>query len=38
MGYQPQKGATVIVLVNLYAASDGSEPADFLDQEFAVSV
>jgi D-alanyl-D-alanine carboxypeptidase len=30
MGYQPQKRATVIVLVNLYQGSDGSEPADQL--------
>jgi D-alanyl-D-alanine carboxypeptidase len=30
MGYQPQKSATVIVLTNLYLASDGSLPADEL--------
>jgi D-alanyl-D-alanine carboxypeptidase len=30
MGYQPQKSATVIVLTNLYLASDGSQPADDL--------
>jgi D-alanyl-D-alanine carboxypeptidase len=30
MGYQPQIGATIIVLTNLYLASDGSQPADDL--------
>jgi D-alanyl-D-alanine carboxypeptidase len=30
MGYQPQTGATIIVLTNLSAAADGSHPADEL--------
>jgi D-alanyl-D-alanine carboxypeptidase len=30
MGYLPQKGATIVVLTNLYAAPDGSGPADQL--------
>ena len=30
MGYQPQKGATIIVLTNLDTAPDGSPPADEL--------
>ncbi len=30
MGYMPQKGATIIVLVNLDVAPDGSPPADAL--------
>jgi D-alanyl-D-alanine carboxypeptidase len=30
MGYLPQKGATIIVLVNLNVAADGSAPADEL--------
>jgi D-alanyl-D-alanine carboxypeptidase len=30
MGYQPQTGATIIVLVNLDVAADGSNPADEL--------
>jgi D-alanyl-D-alanine carboxypeptidase len=30
MGYQPQTGATIIVLTNLTAAADGSHPADEL--------
>ena len=38
MGYQPQNGATIIVLVNLEVAADGSNPADDLgkviQQEF----
>jgi len=32
MGYQPQKGATIVVLTNLYAALDGSSPADDLEK------
>jgi D-alanyl-D-alanine carboxypeptidase len=30
MGYMPMKDETIIVLTNLYAAPDGSEPADAL--------
>ena len=30
MGYPPQTGATIIVLVNLGTAADGSQPADDL--------
>jgi D-alanyl-D-alanine carboxypeptidase len=30
MGYMPEKDATIIVLTNLFAAPDGSEPADSL--------
>ena len=30
MGYLPEKGATIVVLTNLFAAPDGSEPADEL--------
>jgi D-alanyl-D-alanine carboxypeptidase len=30
MGYLPQNGATIIVLVNLEVATDGSNPADDL--------
>jgi D-alanyl-D-alanine carboxypeptidase len=32
MGYQPQNGATIIVLVNLYQGADGSAPAIDLAQ------
>jgi D-alanyl-D-alanine carboxypeptidase len=32
MGYQPQKGATIVVLTNLYVAPDGSSPADDLEK------
>jgi D-alanyl-D-alanine carboxypeptidase len=32
MGYQPQKGATIVVLTNLYEALDGSKPADELEK------
>jgi D-alanyl-D-alanine carboxypeptidase len=32
IGYQPQKGATIIVLTNLYQGSDGSNPANDLAQ------
>jgi D-alanyl-D-alanine carboxypeptidase len=30
MGYQPQRGVTIIVLVNLDAAPKGETPADIL--------
>lgn len=30
MAYQPQKGATIIVLTNLFASPSGTEPADLL--------
>jgi hypothetical protein len=30
MAYQPEKQATIVVLTNLYAAPDGSEPANDL--------
>ncbi len=32
MGYLPQRGATIVVLTNLYAAPDGSGPADDLEK------
>lgn len=32
IGYQPQNGATIIVLANLYQGSDGSDPATDLAQ------
>jgi D-alanyl-D-alanine carboxypeptidase len=32
LGYQPQKAATIVVLTNLYAALDGSKPADDLEK------
>ena len=32
MGYLPQRGATIVVLTNLYAAPDGFGPADDLEK------
>jgi D-alanyl-D-alanine carboxypeptidase len=32
MGYQPQKGATIVVLTNLQTAPDGSGSADELEK------